>query len=565
MSAVAYYSALLFLGALIMLHLIASPYTKVEESFGTQAIHDFLHSPLAHLSDFAKLAEMRTLAGFDHLEFPGVVDRSCIGSLVVSLLTMPLLYLTKLKPDFFEWYAAQFGVDNDGLLELVSSRKVLGFLSLLSLVRLSWTVRKRYGTGVAWIYVMLLATQFHIVYYASRALSNSFALICVALSLSHLIGHSSYSAAIDSDHSHDGWIRGFVFAMVVFRVELVIYFVPLLLCNGLLVARPKSFLPGINWSLIKSALKWLIISLVITVAIDSWFWQKLTWPELSSVMYNVIENRSNLYGTQPFYYYFTTVLPKLLMLAFPLLLVGLTRQSMRTRYRIEYIRLLYPTLTYIGLYSILPHKELRFIIYTPLILNLFVAFFLYHISIRHYPDQKSTVLRHYTMSQLGKMVTTGVIAGNLMLSLSLLVISAYNYPGGQAIAYFNREILPQADEPLSVHVDTYTAMTGFTRFHEDIEGVEYDKTETFIKTSEYQQFDYLIVGKALYDSELEGIGEIVYKQKGFSKISIFPDITKWRVKLLNGWLGFRETDIIFQIFAVAVKSDDLIYIVHVDS
>lgn len=57
---------------LVIANVILAPYSKVEESFGIQAVHDFLY-------------EGPNLSAYDHQEFPGVVPRSFIGaSLAVS-------------------------------------------------------------------------------------------------------------------------------------------------------------------------------------------------------------------------------------------------------------------------------------------------------------------------------------------------------------------------------------------------------------------------------------------------------------------------------------------------
>ena len=73
---------------LILIHLFYSPYTKVEESFNIQAIHDILvHGiPTENQSDYLT-------ANFDHVSFPGSVPRTFVGALVLAGLSRPWLGL----------------------------------------------------------------------------------------------------------------------------------------------------------------------------------------------------------------------------------------------------------------------------------------------------------------------------------------------------------------------------------------------------------------------------------------------------------------------------------------
>ena len=56
----------ILLGCTILAHVLAAPYTKVEESFSTQAVHDILY-------------HRTQISAYDHNTFPGVVPRSFIG------------------------------------------------------------------------------------------------------------------------------------------------------------------------------------------------------------------------------------------------------------------------------------------------------------------------------------------------------------------------------------------------------------------------------------------------------------------------------------------------------
>ena len=70
--------------------------------------------------------------------------------------------------------------------------------------------------------------------------------------------------------------------------------------------------------------------------------------------YDTAENRSSEWGTSPPHWYFTSALPRSLLAAYPLAFIG--------GYAERRVRALLACATfYVGAYSFLPHKELRFI------------------------------------------------------------------------------------------------------------------------------------------------------------------------------------------------------------
>lgn len=74
----------------MLLHLFLAPYTKVEESFNLQAIHDILAYGIP-----LKDAGVVLAADYDHVSYPGAVPRSLVGAVLLAGLSSPWLRLLR--------------------------------------------------------------------------------------------------------------------------------------------------------------------------------------------------------------------------------------------------------------------------------------------------------------------------------------------------------------------------------------------------------------------------------------------------------------------------------------
>lgn len=250
----------------------------------------------------------------------------------------------------------------------------------------------------------------------------------------------------------------FVFSAVIFRSEIAL----LLATNALwLLVTPQISLDR----LIPPFAVSFTLSVTISVLVDSYFWQKWLWPELWGFFYNVVQGSSSNWGTSPWYYYFLSAIPRLLMLSLPCVAVALRSSAY---YRIAQ-RLVIPNLLFVAIYSIQPHKEARFIFYV--VPPLTAAAALGAASLTTSAPAKNT--NSSSNGALFKNLTTAILGGavlvNFLASTAMLLASSINYPGGDALAALHGLIRADqattADDSLvTVHADVLSCMTGVTLF-----------------------------------------------------------------------------------------------------
>lgn len=126
---------------------------------------------------------------YDHLEYPGVVPRTFLGALIVSITASPIVALFEafdVQKFWTQYIGNQFKI-NVFLSFFLSTniyKNNVGFLVRLILtgyVVLAWTklrrtLQQQLGFEVAIWYTLITISQFHLMFYMSRPLPNVFAL-----------------------------------------------------------------------------------------------------------------------------------------------------------------------------------------------------------------------------------------------------------------------------------------------------------------------------------------------------------------------------------------------------
>ncbi|KAH0607505.1 uncharacterized protein H6S33_002539 [Morchella sextelata] len=556
----------IFLGLLhvtvIIVHLLVAPYTKVEESFNLQATHDILRYGISTTNVTASLVQ-----DYDHFAFPGAVPRTFVGPVVLAGLSKPIIDIL-----------------GDFVNDQVIVRGVLGLLTALSLILYTRAIHRAYGRTTAIFYTLLQISQFHLPYYASRPLPNTFALILSTAALSFLLPRP-VTTPKQRRGTYKLGIYILTFTAVIFRSELAIllFFVAL----RLLLTRRVSLFRDV----IPAGIAGGLVGLAITLTVDSYFWQShnpevrhfttpfltektgLIWPELSGFLYNAIENKSSEWGVSVWHYYFSSSLPKLLLnpsvllVSLPFCLCGSPTAAKE---------LLIPALGYVAVYSYLPHKEWRFVVYIIPALTLCGALGNAWIWDRR---TKNAIYALLAMGTCGSIVLAALGGTGMML------VSSWNYPGGDAVMKLHHAFAEEGVHGVeTVHLDTFVSAEN-EKWNTAIKGVVFDKTENeddLLSAKFWEDIDWVVtsdvsrvIGKwRIVDSVVGwkgvkvykpgeivhvgaiGIGEKEAEDLGLVKESE-PSTVWWKRALEDGY-GLREN--VFKGYWVGARIEEMVWI-----
>ncbi|KAA0156994.1 hypothetical protein FNF28_06561 [Cafeteria roenbergensis] len=262
--------ALTFLPLAVSLDMLFSaPYSKVEESFNTQAAHDLLFW-------FGDAAE------YDHHAFPGVVPRTFLGSIGLAAMAAPASLVTQV----LGW---------PRLSSQLAVRVCMAVAVWAALVQLARALRRREGSAASRVFLLALASAPHLPFYASRTLPNTFAMAACAVATALWVDSSHLADWDDASLTSLWWACAwFVASTMWFRCDTLVMLAPALL-SALLAGR-VGFLRLSGWGLVLGA-----GALLVTVVVDSALWGRWLWPEGSVFLFNAVQNRSSEWGTSPWH------------------------------------------------------------------------------------------------------------------------------------------------------------------------------------------------------------------------------------------------------------------------
>uniref|UniRef100_A0A7S1VHU1 Mannosyltransferase n=1 Tax=Sexangularia sp. CB-2014 TaxID=1486929 RepID=A0A7S1VHU1_9EUKA len=500
-------SSRVLLLVLLLFSIAHTPFSKVEESFTSHALFDLLFNlqlyhlpciatanvsnppPPAHpITPFSPYLSTKSLlttiapsssqchlafSTFDHQHHPGPVPRSFIPALLIATPVAALRSVTTTVYHALGTTGQRLGHAMEGAL-LCLARKGASFRE----TRLTWYMVGRCVVAVAsWCslspvarlvgaasddaslgqsrFYLLFLTQFAYFFYASRLLPHVLALAATTAIAPTIL---AWSEQRDGPLPLARAAAAFGVVAAIVRAEVAVFGAALGIAALVTTRRTSAAsLAVAAGGAVVGAVAGLSFGATVSVLVDSRLWGYPVWPEAASIMFNAVDGNSAAWGTHPPYHYLLVSLPKMCMAALPLSLLGAVRSPLARR-------ALLAALLHVAAYSLLPHKEDRFVSYVLPLVNAAAA------------------LGFPALARPGRrllwLAAGGALAASALLSMHAQLVAYYNYPGaeGLAIAYsfeghdsFAR-MSANWTRTLSVYQDNLSVQTGATHWTEKTNG-----------------------------------------------------------------------------------------------
>lgn len=323
-----------------------------------------------------------------------------------------------------------------------------------------------FGPTVSKLVAILALSQFHFIFYSSRTLSNTFALTLTLFGIAAWLQKRRIPLLFYA-----------TVACGVFRFDYAVFWGAILVVDAL-----------VSKEILKTVISGLLVSIPTigaSVALDSFWYGRLVWPEWEAFHFNVIQGQSVQWGVSPPMWYLIDAIPKIFNVAIPWILLSVLSSPKISA------KIMSPCILFISVFSAFPHKELRFLMPIIPLFNTLAA-----IAINNITNHRWRIIKYTS-----RVIFVLSLIASLLFTCVSFAASMWNYPGGQALTLLNQK----HTGPMHLFRDVYTDMTGACSYHRrNITGWNYgprfldeemkpDSTITHILTNDPKQYSSFFI------------------------------------------------------------------------
>ena len=326
-------------------------------------------------------------------------------------------------------------------------------------------------TTAKWFSILILA-QFTILYDGSHFYYNTWAMIL-----------TNFAYAFWMQNRWHLTISTLACASIIFRWDTIVFAFALIAID--LVRLRLPIMKWLIWGSISS-----VVFIAVTVLIDSHIWGIWIWPEFQVFHFNTILNLSSHWGVDPWYTYFVKVLPLNITIAYPLAIFAIFSKRKGSLVDWKVLDLLFPALLFVGLYSLLPHKEYRFILAAYPIFNVWAA-----IGMEKIVNEDS---RKKKVEKISFKVLILMIYAGIFYTLIATFIFYHDIAGPTALFDLNTEIYDKTS-PLQLSIkpkilyDKVMMFQGVTKFLHENEDLGWSYTKSnYIYEEDIASYTHII-------------------------------------------------------------------------